>query len=58
VPETPGRKGDRGHQRFEVTGRQVDDQPPSGRKSLKSLLLGGHGWKIGWKICSLSVLVY
>ena len=28
VPETPGRKSDRGHQRFEVTGRQVNDQPP------------------------------
>ena len=28
VPETPGRKSDRGHQRFEVTRRQVDDQPP------------------------------
>src|SRR5207248_3146462 len=28
VPETPGRKGDRGHQGFEVAGRQVDDQSP------------------------------
>ena len=26
-PETPGRKGDRGHQRFEVTRWQIDDQP-------------------------------
>jgi hypothetical protein len=33
-----------------MAGRQVDDQPPSGRKSLKYLLLGGHGWNIGWKI--------
>jgi hypothetical protein len=50
VPETPGRKGDRGQQGFQMAGRQIDDQPPIGRKSLKSLLLGGHGWKIGWKI--------
>ena len=26
--ETPGRKGDRGHQGFEMARRQVDDQPP------------------------------
>ena len=32
VPETPGRKSDRGHQRFEVTGRQVND----GRRILPS----------------------
>jgi hypothetical protein len=28
MPETPRRKSDRGHQGFEVAGRQVDDQPP------------------------------
>ena len=28
VPETPGRKRDRGHQGFEMARRQVDDQPP------------------------------
>ncbi len=28
VPETPGRKGDRGQQRLQVARRQVDDQPP------------------------------
>ena len=28
VPETPGRKGDRGHQGFEMARRQIDDQPP------------------------------
>jgi len=27
VSETPGRKGDGGHQGFEMTGRQIDDQP-------------------------------
>jgi hypothetical protein len=58
VPQTPRWERDGGHQGFQMARRQVDDQPPSGRKSLKSLLLGGHGWKIGWKICSLSVLVY
>ena len=25
-PETPGREGDRGHQRFQMSRRQVDDQ--------------------------------
>jgi hypothetical protein len=50
MPETPGRKGDRGQQGFQMAGRQVDDQPPRGRKSLKPLTLGGHGWKVGWKI--------
>src|SRR5436190_11076391 len=28
MPQTPGRKGYRGQQRFEMAGRQVDDQPP------------------------------
>ena len=28
VPETPGRKGDRGQQGFQMARRQVDDQPP------------------------------
>ena len=50
MPQTPGRKGDRGQQGFQMAGRQVDDQPPRGRKSLKPLTLGGHGWKVGWKI--------
>ena len=50
VAETPGRKGDRGHQRFEVARRQVDDQPPKYLKMLKCLARGGHGWKIGWKM--------
>src|SRR5205823_11466825 len=26
VPETPGRKGDRGQQGFQMAGRQIDDQ--------------------------------
>jgi hypothetical protein len=50
VAEIPRRKGDRGQQGFEMPRRQVDDQPPRGRKSLKPLTLGGHGWKVGWKI--------
>src|SRR5947208_3516585 len=28
VPETPGRKGDRGHQRFEMPRRQVERKRP------------------------------
>jgi hypothetical protein len=28
VPETPGRKGDRGKERLQVARRRVDDQPP------------------------------
>jgi hypothetical protein len=35
VPETPGREGDRGQQGFQMAGRQIDDQPLTGRKSLK-----------------------
>jgi hypothetical protein len=37
VSETPGRERDRGHQGFQMARRQVDDQPPIGRKTLKSL---------------------
>jgi hypothetical protein len=29
MPETPGREGDRGQQRLQVTRRQVDDQAPN-----------------------------
>jgi hypothetical protein len=39
VPQTPGRERDRGHQRFEVARRQVDDQPPD--------LALAHGRQIG-----------
>ena|SRR6516165_5079807 len=28
VPETPGRKGDRGHQGFQMARWQIDDKPP------------------------------
>src|SRR6516165_11453057 len=28
MPKTPGRKGDRGHQRLKMPWRQVDDQSP------------------------------
>ena len=31
-------------------GRLIINQPPGGPNPLKSLRLGGHGWKIGWKI--------
>jgi len=30
--------------------RVIINQPPRGLNPLKSLWLGGHGWKIGWKI--------
>src|SRR5258705_12811435 len=39
VSQTPGWKGDRGHQGFEVAGRQVDDQPPD--------LAFPHGGQLG-----------
>jgi len=32
------------------TRRLIINQPPRGLNPLKSLWLGGHGWKIGWKI--------
>ena len=50
VPQAPGRKGDRGQARLQVTRRQVDDQPLKYLNILKSLGQGGHGWKIGWKM--------
>jgi hypothetical protein len=31
-------------------GRLIINLPPGEPNSLKSLSLGGHGWKIGWKI--------
>jgi hypothetical protein len=37
VPETPGRKRDRGQQGFQIAGRHIDDQPLKRRKSLKIL---------------------
>ena len=30
--------------------RLIINLPPEQPKSLKTLCLGGHGWKIGWKI--------
>src|SRR3984893_7624573 len=39
MPQTPGRKGDRGHQGFQMTRWQVDDQPPD--------LAFPHGGQLG-----------
>jgi hypothetical protein len=50
VPETPGRKRDRGQQRLQMARRQADDQPAKCLNVLKYLARGGHGWKIGWKM--------
>src|SRR6516162_6132757 len=36
--------------RLQMTRRLIDDQPLRSLNPLKCLPLGGHGWKIGWKI--------
>jgi len=35
---------------LELSRRQIDDQPLRYLNVLKYLALGGHGWKIGWKM--------
>src|SRR5262249_44680483 len=42
VPETPGRKGDRGQQRFQMARRQVDDQAADLALAHRSKLGGDH----------------